>query len=68
MLLEHLAMLIDTYQALSTLLPGREDGDGWLRRSNNDALFQGASPIAMMLDRGRLAVKNVRAYLWGQIW
>jgi hypothetical protein len=68
LLLEHLAMLIDIYQALSTLLPGREDGDDWLRRSNNDALFQGASPIAVMLDRGRLGIKDVRAYLWAQIW
>jgi hypothetical protein len=67
-LLEHLAMLIDIYQALSTLLPGREDGDGWLRRSNDDALFQGASPIAVMLDRCRPGIRDVRAYLWAQIW
>lgn len=67
LLLEHLAMLIDIYQALSTLLPGQGD-DRWLRRSNDDALFQGASPIALMLDRGRLGIKDVRAYLWAQIW
>lgn len=61
-------MLIDIYQALSTLLPGKEDGIGWLRRSNGDALFQGASPIALMLERGRLGIKDVRAYLWAQTW
>jgi hypothetical protein len=68
LLLEHLAMLIDIYQALCTLLPGQADDDRWLRRSNEDALFQGASPIAVMLDRGRLGIKDVRAYLWAQIW
>jgi hypothetical protein len=68
LLLEHLAMLIDIYQALSTLLPRRQPADGWLRRSNDDALFKGASPIAVMLDRGRLGIKDVRAYLWAQIW
>lgn len=68
LLLEHLAMLIDIYQALSTLLPGREDSDGWLRRPNDDALFQGTSPIALMLDRGLLGMRDVRAYLWAQIW
>jgi hypothetical protein len=68
LLLEHLAMLIDIYQALSTLLPGREDGEGWLRRSNDDGLFRGTSPIAVMLDRGRPGIKDVRAYLWAQIW
>lgn len=67
-LLERLAMLIDIYQALSSLLPGREDDDGWLRRPNAQPLFHGKSPVAVMLERGRLGIRDVRAHLWAQIW
>lgn len=67
-LLEHLAMLIDIYQALSTLLPRQEASDGWLRRRNDNEPFRGASPIALMLDRGRPGLRDVRTYLWAQIW
>lgn len=67
-LLERLAMLMDIYQALRCVLPGREDEDGWLRRPNTEPLFEGASPLAMMQERGRLGIRDVRAYLWAQIW
>jgi hypothetical protein len=67
-LLECLAMLMDIYQALSSLLPGREDDDGWLRRPNAEPLFRGKSAMSIMLERGRLGIRDVRAYLWAQIW
>jgi hypothetical protein len=67
-LLERLAMLMDIYQALSSLLPGRERADGWLRRPNSQPLFESKSPMATMLERGRLGIRNTRAYLWAQIW
>ena len=67
-LLERLAMLIDIYQALRSLLPGRENDDGWLRRPKAEPLFGGKSPISIMLERGRVGIRDVRAYLWAQIW
>ncbi|WP_338503695.1 hypothetical protein V6R86_08470 [Sphingomonas kaistensis] len=67
-LLDRLTMLMDIYQALRSLLPGREDDDAWLRRPNIAPLFEGKSAISIMLERGRSGIKDVRAHLWAQIW
>lgn len=67
-LLERLAMLMDIYQALISLLPGQEEAHGWLRRPNSQTLFEGRSPMAKMLERGRLGIRDTRAHLWAQIW
>jgi hypothetical protein len=67
-LMERLAMLMDIYQALQALLPGRGGTGDWLRRPNTAPLFSGKSAMAVMLERGRLGIRDVRAYLWAQIW
>lgn len=67
-LLERLAMLMDIYQALRSLLPERENTADWLRRPNSAPLFSSKSALGLMLERGRLGIRDVRAYLWAQIW
>lgn len=66
--LERLAIMLDIYQALHILLPEREAVDSWIAQPNQAPLFKGRSALEVMLERGLPGLRDVRAYLWAQVW
>ena len=66
-LLARLAMLVDIYHALHALLPKLEAADEWLRRPNQAPMFNDATALNLMLERGRTGIEEVLAYLWSQL-
>jgi hypothetical protein len=65
--LERLTILLDIYQALRALLPAAGRPAQWLRAGNKAPLFGGAAAVQFMLRGGLQGLRNVRAYLQGQV-
>lgn len=66
--LERLAMLLDIYYALHTLLPEAEAADTWISRPNEVPLLGGRSALEFMSKEGLSGIRSVRAYLWSQVY
>ncbi len=64
---ERLAMLLDIFRAINTLLPLSDRADAWLRRPNAHPLFAGDTALSLMLDRQRDGLVATRDYLRGQL-
>ena len=62
-ILERVAILSDIFIALNSLFPFAERADAWLRKPNRGSLFGGASALEVMLQRGLVGMRDVRAYL-----
>ncbi|MFC7498454.1 antitoxin Xre/MbcA/ParS toxin-binding domain-containing protein [Enterovirga sp. GCM10030262] len=65
-MLERLAILLDIFQAINTLLPIGERADAWMRKPNRAPLFEGRSAIDIMLDHGVEGMRKLRSYLQSQ--
>ena len=65
--LERLAMLLDIFEAINTLLPEEGRADAWMRKPNRAPGFGGRSALAVMVDEGEAGIRSVRAYLQAQI-
>ncbi len=65
-LLERISYLFGIYKALHILLPDPALADGWLRRPNGNALFNGVPPLARMLSGHVVDLYVVRRYLDGE--
>lgn len=65
-ILERLAILLDIFEAINTLLPIEERADVWMRKPNRAPLFKGHSAIALMLDHGVEGLRMLRSYLQSQ--
>lgn len=65
-LLERLAILLDIFEAINTLLPEDERADAWMRRPNGAAQFEGRSALDVMLE-GLAEMRSVRAYLQAEV-
>ena len=66
--LERLAMLLDIFQALRTLLPQADAADTWIKRPNEAPLLGGRTALDLMVEGGLASIRDVRAYLWAQVW
>lgn len=66
--LERLAMLLDIYHALHTLLPRADAADTWIKRPNEAPLLGGRTALDLMVEGGLASIRDVRAYLWAQVW
>jgi hypothetical protein len=67
-ILERLAILLDIFHALNTLLPEPAAADAWIRKPNNAPRFQGSPALAVMTSRGIEGLREVRALLQAEIW
>lgn len=64
--LQRVSFVLGIYAALHTLFPDQQQADGWIRRPNAGAPFQGEPALALMCT-GRLGdLKIVREYLDSQ--
>jgi antitoxin Xre/MbcA/ParS-like protein len=52
-LLERVSYILGIYRALHTIFPSQEQADGWVRRPNTAAPFNGAAALTLMCS-GRL--------------
>jgi uncharacterized protein (DUF2384 family) len=64
--LERISYVLGIYKALQILLPRREAADEWIRRSNSAAVFNGHSPLDLMLGGKVADLYLVRRYLDGE--
>lgn len=64
--LERISYILGIYKALQILLPRREAADGWIRRPNSAAGFNGYAPLALMLGGKVANLYRVRHYLDGE--
>lgn len=65
-IIERLAILLDIFKAINTLIPDGERADAWIRKSNNAALFKGRSALHLMNKGGLDGLRAVRRYLQAQ--
>jgi hypothetical protein len=64
--LERISYILGIYKALQILLPRKEAADSWIRRKNAAAIFNGRSPLELMMG-GRVGdLYLVRRYLDGE--
>lgn len=66
---ERIAILLDIFEAINTLLPVPERADAWIRKSNTGRLFGGRSPLDLMVEShgGLLLVRQqLQAEIWSQ--
>lgn len=64
--LERISYILGIYKALQILLPRKEAADKWIRSANAAAVFNGRSPLELMLG-GRVSdLYLVRRYLDGE--
>ncbi len=64
--LERISYLLGIYKSLQILLPRKEAADKWIRNKNAAAVFNGRSPLELMLG-GRVSdLYLVRRYLDGE--
>ena len=60
--MERISYLLGIYKALHVLLPS-ENADGWIRRENNDPLFNGQTALNRMMAGNVYDLAVVRQYL-----
>lgn len=61
--LERLAMLLDIFEGINTLLPEEQRADAWMRRPNFASAFGGRSALTLMVKDGLPGIRKVRSYL-----
>ena len=67
-IVERVAILLDTFKSINTLLPEPSRADAWIRAPNCASTFGGRSALDVMIGRGLEGLREVRAYLNAQIW
>ena len=63
--LDRVSYLLGIYKALHILFPDPSQADGWVRRANNGAGFEGRSALDVMRQGGMEDLRQVRRYLDG---
>lgn len=63
--LERISYVFGIYKALQILLPRGEAADAWIRNANAAPIFNGRSPLAVMLGGNVADLYVVRRYLDG---
>lgn len=66
-ILERVAVLMDIFLAINTLLPVPERADAWMRKPNKASLFGGRSAIEFVLERDLAGMRELRSYLSSQV-
>lgn len=66
--IERIAILLEIFGAVNSLLPVAERADTWMRVPNKASPFGGQSALAFMLDKGLPGLRATRDYLLSQIW
>lgn len=66
-IIERLAILLDIYRSINTLLPAPQRADAWMRSANAASGFAGRSALDIMVEPGLNGLRMVRAYLRGQV-
>jgi len=64
--LERISYILGIYKALQILLPRREAADTWIRQQNSAPVFNGYSPLHLMLAGKVSDLYLVRRYLDGE--
>lgn len=64
--LERISYVLGIFKALQILLPRPEAADTWIRRSNSAPVFNGRSPLDVMLGGKVADLYLVRRYLEGE--
>lgn len=67
-IVERIALLLDIFKAIKTLLPQPGRADAWVRAPNSAPMFGGRSALDVIVGRGLNGLREVRAYLNAQIW
>lgn len=67
-IVERVAILLDIFRAINTLLPEPSRADAWIRSLNSAPTFGGQSALDVMIGRGLDGLRGVRTYLKAQIW
>ena len=65
--LERVAILLDIFQAINTLLPIPERADAWMHAPNSAPLLGGRSALNLMCE-SLDGLRQVRRYLQAEIW
>ena len=63
-----MAYLIGISGALATLFGDTPQADGWIKRPNQAALFEGASALDFMLGGDVERIVKVHSYLYAEMW
>jgi len=63
---QRLSYIDGIYKALQILFPSDESNNGWVRRSNKAAIFNGQTALEFMVRGGLPALHTVRTYLDAQ--
>ncbi|MBT2767168.1 DUF2384 domain-containing protein [Stenotrophomonas sp. ISL-67] len=64
--LQRISFVLGIYASLHTPFPDQQKADGWIRRPNAGAPFNGAPALALMCTGQLGNLEIVRAYLEGQ--
>lgn len=64
---ERVAILVDIFTAINTLLPVPARADSWMRAHNKAAAFGGNSALTVMGRDGLEGMRRVRAYLQAEV-
>lgn len=67
-IIERVAILVDIFKAINTLLPEPQRADRWMRAPNAAPMFAGDPALKIMIAGGLPALRQVRAYLWGELY
>lgn len=64
---ERVAILVDIFTAINTLLPVPGRADAWMRAKNKAAALGGKSALAVMTRDGLEGMRKVRIYLQAEV-
>lgn len=64
---DRLAILLDIFRSINTLLPIPERADAWMRSRNAAPLFGGRSALEFMLQHGLHGLRRARDYLRSEL-
>jgi Antitoxin Xre-like helix-turn-helix domain/Antitoxin Xre/MbcA/ParS C-terminal toxin-binding domain len=64
--LTRLSLILGIYKSLQVLYPEQGFADRWLRLPNSNAMFGGATPLAVMINAGIDGLYRVRRLLDGR--
>lgn len=66
--IERIAILLDIFKALNTLLPRVDAADAWIRKPNRAPVFCGETALNLMMTEGLPGLREVRAHLQSNLY
>ena len=67
-IIERVAIVLDIFKAINTLLPQPTQADAWMRAPNKAPIFGGRSALDVMAGQSLKGLQEVRAYLQAELW